>query len=270
MPDAIAATEPIVLAYPVDDLHPRLLVHNRPETISNFLRAHAVWQRHVTAFITGYLRPGDVFADVGANIGYFTVYAALRVGASGLVHAVEPDADNAALLRANLDLNGLANVQVHQLAVSDSAGEAVLFRAGFNSGAHSLMQKSDLAEGPKVAVVRLDTLLDSQRPPRLVKIDVQGAEFQVLQSMSELLAAPSSKPAVIAEFSPLELARHGHLDGFFALIAEHGYNLHAFIANERRRVTPPQLRRATLRKIAEDLLAANDPAELDVLLLPPQ
>lgn len=268
MLDPATNSSPVTLAYPLEGTAPRLLLHGRSETISNFVRAHHVWQRPVTAFLTGYLKPGDVFVDIGANIGYFTIYAGLRVGPHGQVHAVEPDPENIALLRANLELNGLTNVQVHQTAISDSSGEARLFRASFNSGAHSLFQKNDHSGGLKVPVARLDELLDGERPPKLVKIDVQGAECYVLRSMTKLLEPPSVRPAIIAEFSPLDLARHGHLDEFFTFIAEHDYSLRAFVANERQEVKPPQVRRATLRQIAEDLLLANDPAELDVLLLP--
>jgi FkbM family methyltransferase len=268
MLDTVASTAPITLAYAVRDTAPRLVVHDRLETISNFVRAHNVWQRQVTAFITGYLRPGDVFVDVGANIGYFTVYAGLCVGNAGQVHAIEPAAENLRLLEANVSLNGLSNVTVHSVAVSNRGGEAPLFRAGFNSGAHSMVQKDGLTEGPRVPVVRLDALLAGERPPTLIKIDVQGAEFQVLESMTRLLTSPSLRPAIVVEFSPMDLARHGHFDQFFNFIAHHDYSLRAFIANERQQVKPPQVRRATLRQIAKDLLSANDPAELDVLLLP--
>ena len=249
------------------ETRPRLLLHDRPETVSNFIREYGVWQRPVTTFIAGYLNEGDVFVDVGANIGYFSVYAGLCVGSSGQVHAVEPDPDNAALLTANLALNGLSNVRLHRAAVSDYCGEATLFRGNFNAGAHSLLRKDDLSAGPKVAVATLDQLLAEERQVKLIKIDVQGAEPSVLRGMQELLARCETKPGILMEFSPVDLARSGELDELFGFISRNQYSLRAFITNERAKTKPPQIRRATLRQIANDFLAVDDAAEFDILLL---
>ena len=268
MPDTIAGSRPIALTMPVRNVLPRLIVHSRPETISNCLRMQGTWQFQIVSFITGYLTEGDVFVDIGANIGYFSVYAGLRVGSSGKVHAIEPDEDNVALLRANLQLNRLTNIQVHQLAVSDNVGEATLFRDGFNAGAHSLLPKDVLVPGPIVPVTRLDNLLEGERLPKLIKIDVQGAEMAVLRGATQLMSSDEGKPAIILEFSPLELQRNGHLTELFDFIAGNNYSLRAFIANDRGTTTPPRVRRSTLREIADNLLAANDAAEFDLLLLP--
>src|SRR3546814_8410940 len=97
-----ATSEPLDLAYQVEGKRPRLRVHNRPETISNFLRDYGVWQRALLTFMIGYLREGDTFVDVGANIGYFSIYAGLRVGSSDQVHAIEPVEANAPVLAANV------------------------------------------------------------------------------------------------------------------------------------------------------------------------
>jgi FkbM family methyltransferase len=268
MPDTIAATEPITLAYPVDGVHPRLLVHSRAETISNFVRDHRAWQRHITVFLSTHLRPGDVFVDVGANIGYFSVYAGLRVGARGKVHAIEPDQDNLSLLSANVALNRLSNVQVHPLAASYRNGEAPLFRGTFNRGAHSLLPQGGLSEGPAVPLVRLDELLAEGPTPRLIKIDVQGADLEVLRGATGLLGRPAEKPGIILEFSPLTLQRNGLLEELFDFITRNDYSLRAFITNASGRVIPPQLRWSTLREIANDFVATSDAAEFDILLLP--
>ena len=267
LPQNTDGREPVTLPIPVGRTSPRLFLHDRPETISNFVRKFGVWQRPITSFIVSYLQPGDVFVDVGANIGYFSVYAGLCVGGDGRVHAIEPDSDNAALLRANLALNGLANVQLHQTAVSDYCGEATLFRGGFNAGAHSLLPKDDLTPRSKVPVTTLSRLLEGEPEIKLMKIDVQGAELSALRSMAELLSKCETKPGIIMEFSPIDLQRNGELDEFFEFVSQNGYSLRAFIANERAKTKPPQIRRATLRQIAEDLLYANDAAEFDLLLL---
>ena len=260
--------EPVLLAESVGGTRPRLMLHDRRETISNFLRAFGVWQRPILAFMMTYLKEGDVFVDVGANLGYFSVYAALCVGASGRVHAVEPDPDNAALLAANIVLNGLSNVRLHQTAVSDFCGDAPFFHDRFNAGGHSLLDKGDLSAGPNVTVTTVDRLLAGEPKAKLIKIDVQGAEMGVLRGMQERLTAWEPKPVIIVEFSPLDLVRRRELDAFFAFVAENHYALHPFFVNERARTMPPQIRRATLRQIAEDFIEVNNAAEFDVLLRP--
>lgn len=268
MPDSTGSDALVELATAVGSVHPRLLVHKRRETISNFVRLHRIWHRQVTAYIVSYLNEGDTFIDVGANIGYFSVYAGLCVGSAGRVHAMEPDEDNALLLEANLALNNIANVKVHRTAVSDEPGQGTLYRGGFNSGAHSLLPKPDLAAGSQVSVTTLDNLLWDEPTPKLIKIDVQGVEMQVLAGMRELLSRSGSKPGILLEFSPVDLARNNQLDQFFEFVEAHNYSLRAFINNPRGVVTPPQLRRSTLRAISADLTEVNDAAEFDLALLP--
>jgi len=266
-PESSENQGPVTLTVPAGSECPRLRLHNRSETVSNFIRSFGVWQRPITTFLINYLEEGDVFVDVGANIGYFSVYAGLCVGDSGRVHAIEPDPDNAALLAANLELNGLANAQVHRTAVADFTGEATLYRGKSNAGAHSLVQKGGLAPGAEVPVTTLDRLLAEEPKVKLMKIDVQGAEISVLRGMKEMLSDPGRRPAIIMEFSPGELRRNDALEEFFDFVAHNRYSLRAFIANERSRIKPPQIRRATLRQIAEDFLLARETAEFDLLLL---
>lgn len=268
MPDTSTFGKPVTLAYPINQLTPRLFVHNGPEAISNFLRSEGVWQYQVSAFILNYLREGDVFVDVGANLGYFSICAGLRVGPAGRVHAIEPAEENLALLKANVDLNGLSNVEIHGLAVSDRCGEAPLFRAEFNNGAHSLLQKDKLIPGEKVLVTTLDNLLQGERAPRLIKIDVQGAEPYVLRGMKSLLDNCGTKPAIVLEFTAVDLARSGKMDELFSFVESNNYLIRAFVANVRGSAMPPRIRRFTLRQIADDFVAASDDSEFDIVLLP--
>ena len=256
------------LAVPARGIHPRIKLHNRPETISNFIRLFGSWQTPIINFMNNYLKDGDVFIDVGANIGYFSIYASLIVGNTGKVHAIEPDSANIDLLLENISLNHIDNIELHRTAVSDFQGQATLFRGDYNAGAHSLLQKSELKPGSQVPVTTLDDLLKNERTPKLIKIDVQGVEVSVLLSMKELLSSRESKPAILLEFSAFELQRNAQLNELFQFIEEHNYILHAFIVNEGPNVVPPQIRRATLRQIADDLLAQKSKGEFDILLLP--
>jgi FkbM family methyltransferase len=123
------------------------------------------------------LREGDLAVDAGANVGFFTVLMARLVGPTGCVVAFEPAAANLEKLRRNLALNYLGNVDVRPTALWDSAGE-MPFWYGHDTGACSLAQYHEAAGSVVVRTETLDDCLDMT--PRLIKLDVEGAEERAL------------------------------------------------------------------------------------------
>ena len=150
------------------------------------------------------LKPGMVVIDVGAHVGYYTLIAAKQVGPGGKVYAFEPDRDNHALLEKNIELNGYNNVLAARSAVSDRVGASDLYLTALDSGRHSLFHQG-LPERGSVAVetTTVDSFLESQGWPGvdLVKIDVEGAEFTVLDGMAQLLERSAGLKMII-EFNP--------------------------------------------------------------------
>jgi FkbM family methyltransferase len=163
------------------------------------------------ALVRAALPAGGTFVDVGANIGYFTLFGAARVGAAGCVVALEPHPQLAGVLRENVAMNGLANVQVLEVAAADAAGTAVL--AGFsedggNWGVSTIAHAS--AAGAPSFPVRLDTLdalLDAAgvQAVDLVKVDVEGAEPRVLAGMRTGIRGGRYR-RVLVELHPWEYA----------------------------------------------------------------
>jgi FkbM family methyltransferase len=133
------------------------------------------------------LRPGDVFVDVGANWGYFTLAAAHWVGASGRVIAFEPEPRLFELLTTNLALNRITSVRPRQLAVA--AGDGALRFAAFEAdGGNWGVSRAVPAAAPadfECRTAALDDELDRERigPVQLTKIDVEGGEADVLAGM---------------------------------------------------------------------------------------
>ena len=155
------------------------------------------------------IAPGATAVDVGANVGYNTVYLARRVGASGRVVAVEPAQDNVRVLRENVAANGLANVEVHAAAAGRVRENRDLFLRGDTSAVNSLFEQSVYAEVTgveKVAVAPLDDLVAGIAD--LVKIDVEGAELDVLAGMTRLLSHP--RISLIVEWHPGLQEAAGH------------------------------------------------------------
>ena len=159
------------------------------------------YEPHVTAALARYLLPGSVVVDVGANIGYYTLLAATKIGPSGKVIAFEPSRENCALLQRSLVANHVTNVVLVPFAVADLDG-AVRYGMDDSNGRITLDDRPELRQ---VRAVTLDRAL--AREPRLdvVKIDIEGAEGRALRGMRGLLLR--HRPVVCAEFTPGALPR---------------------------------------------------------------
>jgi len=137
------------------------------------------------------LRPGDVFYDVGANTGFFTVIGARLVGSKGRVYAFEPVPENVAVVRRNLQFNGFEYAEVIPKAVSFSSEQGSLILTRHPGGATLITDNPppDAIGTVAIEMVALDDLVFNQKlpPPNFVKIDVEGAELDVLQGMERIL-----------------------------------------------------------------------------------
>jgi len=153
------------------------------------------------------LGPGDVLADVGANAGLYTLWGARRVGPGGRVHAFEPYSRARETLSRNLRRNGFENVDVVPAAVSANDGVVTLVADSRDSGL-----TSRYARHPGVSLVvpaiTLDAYFAARRMPRLLKIDVEGMEAEVLRGARRVLGSDRA-PAVVFEANPALLARAG-------------------------------------------------------------
>jgi len=131
------------------------------------------------------ITPGAVVYDIGANVGYFSLLAAVLAGADGKVYAFEPLPRNIAFLRKHVALNQLDTIEVYEAAVSDHAGEAS-FDLGSSTAMGHLADSGEL----KVQMVCLDELLSNGQvsPPDYMKVDVEGAEYVALSGARKLLA----------------------------------------------------------------------------------
>jgi FkbM family methyltransferase len=171
--------------------------------------------------------PGATVVDVGANIGYNTVYLARRVGARGHVVAVEPAADNLRVLRENVAANALANVVVHAAAAGRTRDVRDLFLRGEISAVNSLFHESVYAAVTgveKVEVVPLDEIVEGHAD--FIKIDVEGAELDALEGMTRLLSHP--RVTLVVEWHPRLQETAGHpADALPRFLLRHGFTLRA-------------------------------------------
>ncbi len=197
-------------------------------------------------FLKRWLRPGDVMVDVGAHVGLFVLYGARLVGPSGLVHAFEPVPYNYERLAANVALNGYDNVRLNRAAAGDHAGEVsmglyVETSAGSASGGYSVGGRhGDSVSAP---LLRLDDYLagNVEGRVRLLKIDVEGLEPQVLAGLTETLERRPPE-AIMFEVFAVMLEQHGSRPGeLYALLEQAGYRLQQ-LDRRGRTVEPPSPR----------------------------
>jgi len=172
-----------------------------------------VYEPQETQLASRLLRAGDVFADVGANWGYFTLAASRRVGPTGRVLAFEPEPRLFDLLRHNLSLNGLDFVDVRRVAIADRRTSLpfTAFVAGGDNWGLSRATVSGEKADFHVETAALDDVLDESQIARvrLTKIDVEGGELAVLAGMRRGLHA-GRYPYVMLECHPALLAARGH------------------------------------------------------------
>lgn len=154
-------------------------------------------ERNVPELLSEHLKEGDCFWDVGAHVGFYSLVAARLVGKSGTVVALEPDQENFAALRENCQRNGSLSIQTLPMAVWSQSCD-VRFQRGtdlsrmtgavvtYNAGSDFVCQ-----------AITLDSLLIPGNPPRLVKIDVEGGELEVLKGATQTLCV--SRPFLLVE-----------------------------------------------------------------------
>lgn len=183
-------------------------------------------------------RDADFF-DVGANIGYYTIYLAPLVRR---VVAFEPDPRNLAALQANAA--GAGNVVVRREAVSDRSGTGHL-SVGASSAVGRLVAP-DGAATIAVATTTIDAVakaLDAR--PCAIKLDIEGHELAALAGARETIRR--HQPLILSEFARPSGGANAP-DGLAALLADHGYALFAPMARARRR-TPVRVMRLAAARI---------------------
>jgi FkbM family methyltransferase len=172
------------------------------------------YEPETTALFRRQLRPGDVVVDVGANLGYFTILAASLVGNSGSVHSFEPNPRLTPFLLRSIELNHFERfVHLTNAAIAEQSGGLAalhLSTVAASSGVSSLLPLSHLAAGLTIEVPLL-SLADycgtrQISNIRLLKVDVEGAELQVIRGMRELLLARRVE-LLVCEVQPNERDR---------------------------------------------------------------
>lgn len=202
-----------VIELEVPGLSPGLRMRLHPsgdQIISARLRQERCWESYETSLTLKHLQPGDVYVDVGANIGYYTLVAAQRVGLQGKVFSYEPDADNFALLQSNVALNHLSQVKTFSCALSNRNSVGQLFLSSDNFGDHRIYDSPGARETREIVLVKGDEHVWQQtKRIDFLKVDTQGSEFFVLDGLRGLLEKNRAHLRMIIEFCPYGIRHSG-------------------------------------------------------------
>jgi len=224
--------------------YPLRLEYDRGSYLGRFLEYRGMYEEALIKTMFRELRPGGCMVDVGANIGLHTVVAAHRVGPEGRVLALEPQRRIHDRLLTNIALNELRNVVVRRVAASTREGELVLHQpnAGNDGQATLALSAGERSAGAEsIRAESLDRILDEAVPdrrPEMMKLDVEGAELDVLRSAPRLFATQPPRYLFI-ECIERHLNRFDATSGtLMDWLARAGYRLRALRAGRWVPVSP--------------------------------
>lgn len=171
------------------------------------------WDYHDFEWCMNGIPNSGVFYDIGANVGYFSVEMAMKLGDAVKVVAFEPQADLAAAITNSTTLNGMDNVKVVQAMVGDTVRQAELYLAPASIHASAVADSGRPNIGTvQTPMVTVDDLVEAAEipPPNMVKMDVEGSEHLVFQGAHRTFRThlPHMFLEYIAEFDRRLRVRH--------------------------------------------------------------
>lgn len=182
---------------------------NTIDIIQRYIYYFGIWEPNLSRWMKGRLSIGDTFVDVGANIGYFSLYASKLVGDAGSVVAIEASPRIFKSLQKNIGLNLIKNIRAVNIAASDCRQMLKLYSGNkSNIGETTIFEAADFQLECETEAMPLSEILSREEinKTRLIKIDVEGAEWLVIKGLYPLLKSCRNDLEIIVEISPNRLA----------------------------------------------------------------
>ncbi len=166
------------------------------------------------------LKPGDIFYDIGANAGFFSLLGSRCVGDRGQVFAFEPLPENIGTLKSQLELNQVVNCTIVETAISDQVGEVQFSEGSETTTGHIKSIESNEGRVNIVKTIALDEFTKTNSPPDFIKMDIEGAEVLALQGARGLLTKANPPKFLI------ELHGESNAKKVCAIFEKEGYVLY--------------------------------------------
>jgi FkbM family methyltransferase len=230
------------------------LLVDASDIVGKFIYYFGIWEPNLTHWIGGRLKPGDTFIDIGANIGYYSLFASRLVGDSGKIVSIEALPQTYGRLAHNIRRNAAGNIRPVNSAAWNCHEKLKIFtKSGSPTGTTTLMREwADQwhldaqieVDAKPLALILTPAEIASAR---LFKIDVEGAEWNVISEMKSWLSSCRSDVEIIIELSRSMLKTQGKTIqdvfelfagfGFFPYVIENDYSAAAYL-NHREPLRP--------------------------------
>jgi len=189
---------------------------------------YGVYEIDVDWMCSRLLKPSDTVIDIGACFGYHSIANAIRVGPTGRIYGIEPQTEMLAALRENIDANGLGNIEIDQIALSDVKEQLELHSFRDLEPGHasiSTLDRSDYSVAPCLAVP-LDDYVTSKgiRDVALIKLDVEGSEMKILKGAKRLLSSCRPPIWIVEINSETSHACGFHPSELLTFLGAYGYS----------------------------------------------
>jgi FkbM family methyltransferase len=213
---------------------------NLSDLIQNYVFHFGIWEPEISHLMSRLLKPGDVFVDIGANVGYDSLLGSSLLGPQGQVIAIEASPTTFAKLKENIALNKSTSIRAVNVAVSDHAGTLDLFDISErNSGAATTVAGRGSKLVASVEALPLSQILTPTEisSVRLIKIDVEGAEPIILNNILDHIGDFPASMVMIVESSLDDFGASSQVfsrmsqAGYYAYAIENDYERHRYLSN---------------------------------------
>lgn len=172
------------------------------------------------------IHKGDTVLELGAYIGYHTLIFAKLVGDNGKVIAFEPEPNNFELLKRNVEVNNYKNIILVQKAVSNKTGKIKIYLSKKNKGDHRIFDSRDNRDFTEIDAIRLDEYFKNNKNKiNFIWMSIQGAEFDAIQGMSDILRE-SKNVKIVSEFTPHLLEKFGRKsEEYLRTLQDYGFKI---------------------------------------------
>ena len=248
---------------------------NTKDVIGSMIYYFGIWEPAISEYVTRTLRPGDTFVDVGANQGWYTILASRLTGPTGRVVAIEACSPIFLSLQRNISLNRCENVMAIHSAAWNTQESLELYQGpkdnmGSTSVCREHINRKAIAS-EFITAKPLSELVPAELWPsiRLLKIDVEGAEWEVVEGMSRMLESLPEDVEFITEITPRTLYRRGRLPeellapfrrlGFNVYRVRNDYEVDLYLDfNTRGNAERPQRYDAPVAELSDLVLTRRD------------
>ncbi len=226
----------------------------KEQSIHKQLICDGVREKKSTEIMQKFIQPDDVILELGANIGYYVLIESKILSEKGHIYAVEPGPENVKLLKKNIELNNVKNIDVFHMAMSNEKGTAKLY-IGPACNLHSLIGTTGVADEQYVEVETdtVDNFLKEKRPVTFLRMDIEGYETEIIDGMRETLKSPQLKRFFV-EIHPHRVSSEKMLN-FLKKLLEYGFETAYCVSRDkfqRSLLGQPKVEKITIEELMKD------------------